>query len=53
MEPSKTINELLDMHPEEMKEYLLTLPMEERQRISGELLQAIIMRDIQQGENSP
>jgi hypothetical protein len=49
MEQTKTIKELLEMPPEEVKEYLLTLPGEERRRISGELLQALIVRDLELG----
>ena len=52
MEQTKTIKELLEMPYHEVKEYLLTLPSEERRRISGELLQAIIVRDLQQEEDN-
>lgn len=49
MEHIKTIDQLLEMSSEEVREYLVTLPADERRRLSGELLQAIIVRDIQQG----
>ena len=40
MEQIVTFEELLEMHGEELKEYLLTLPLAERRRVSRELLDA-------------
>lgn len=40
MEYIKTIEDLLEIHGEELKEYLLTLPLPERQRVCKELLRA-------------
>ena len=40
MEHLITNKTLLEMHGEELKEYLLTLPLEERRRVIRELLKA-------------
>lgn len=40
MEYIKTIEDLLEIHGEELKDYLLTLPLPERQRVCRQLLQA-------------
>ena len=38
MGQTKTIEELLEMHGEELKEYLLALPAADRRRVCNELL---------------
>lgn len=40
MSQIKTIEELLEMDPEELRDYLVELPRAERQRLSKELLKA-------------
>jgi hypothetical protein len=47
MEHIKTIEELLEMRGEALKEYLLALPAAERQKLSSELLKAKAEREAQ------
>jgi hypothetical protein len=49
MEQVKTLEELREMHGEELREYLVSLPAAERQRLSNELLKA---KAEELGENS-
>lgn len=49
MSQIKTIEELLEMDPEELRDYLVELPRAERQRLSKELLKA---KGVLETENS-
>ena len=40
MEQIKTIEEVRELHGEELREYLVSLPLAERRRIISELLEA-------------
>jgi hypothetical protein len=40
LEQIKTIEEVRELHGEELREYLVSLPLEERRRIISELLEA-------------
>ena len=40
MEQIKTIEELRELHGDELREYLVSLPLAERRRIISELLEA-------------
>ena len=43
----KTIKQLLEMPKEELKAYLLSIPMEERKPVNKELLKAIYDQTVQ------
>ena len=48
----KTIQQLLEMPKEELKEYLLSIPVEERVPINKELLKAIYDQALQKVLNN-
>ncbi|HZJ23448.1 MAG TPA: hypothetical protein VFD54_09075 [Anaerolineales bacterium] len=48
----KTIQQLLEMPKEELKEYLLSIPVEERGPINKELLKAIYDQALQKVLNN-
>ena len=48
----KSIQQLLEMPKEELKEYLLSIPVEEREPINKELLKAIYEQALQKVLNN-
>ena len=48
----KSIQQLLEMPKEELKEYLLSIPVEEREPINKELLKAIYEQTLQKVLNN-